>query len=167
MKRLVNTTVPQYIILIDVEIPDTDISATEEFTVDLKDRPNIRSEYQITEEQKAAYRDMIHNIMQLFVRSGFEIIKHYQSKKSYSYYIRVKPEFYEGVEQFAEPIEVKFRISDHALAADDEEKKDAPIIYTIFINNVDCDSRKEVIQNLRNICRDLKCGDYSSVMIRQ
>jgi len=166
MKRSTQNA-PRYLICIDVILNHYSDDVAAARTVDyLTRRSSIQQEYQITVEQRAAYNDLIYNVMQIILHHGLQILHEYQSGDSYSYYIAVKPEYYEGLEDIlGQPVEVKFRVSDHPMKLTDLQP-DSPIIYTVLINKEDCRNVRHLLKKVRDICNDLRVGDYSSVLDR-
>ena len=164
MKKYITEVKPRYQIIIEVQFNDLEsVYSSKELRDEgklVEKRHNISKDYQISDIQLQAYNDLVSNILSIIRVNNFNVKRKYQSKSSYSFYIHVKPSFYEGID--TEPVEVIFRISDHPTKSD--YKVTGALIHSVIINFEEFTNGNKIIQKIREICKDLKAGDYSSVL---
>lgn len=127
---------------------------------------NLRSELQLTDKQLTAYRDFINSAVSFIEKVGFRIVDEYQSDFSYSYYIEFEPITYEGIDNPLAGINVKFRISDHippkyVQHSRISEKSSGVIFKSFIVDGVTHTSLIEALKAIKNLCLDIKAGDYS------
>lgn len=144
----------------------------------------MKLEYQLTDAQYNAYKNFLRTAASIIASAGFEFVDEYQSSKSYSYYIQFTPKLYEGVTKTdaGDPIpkkagtdiilDVKFRLSDHYETEEDESSigdtigraVTSGIAFKEFVvAGVTHESVNTALADIRNICEDVKVGDYSRV----
>ena len=115
----------------------------------------------LTLDQVAAYRDWVTNVLSVISGYQFEIVEDHQANETYSYYIKTKPELYEGFEP--EWVYVVFRIADHLNPPSQVPGKDQ-IIRTILINEEEYTDGSRVIAKIKELCKQIKAGDYSGLL---
>lgn len=170
MKILVGTSVLQRNPVLEIIcILNTDLIQDEEISADTKiEWRDLKNDYQLTSDQLIAYNNVINVIVEHIKRIGFDIVDEYQSDLSYSYYIQFMPITYEGFEDKSLGLDVKFRISDHALPEKFESirnsNKSAGVMFKSFvIAGITHDSIQSAVAHVKKVCEDLKVGDYSEL----
>lgn len=130
---------------------------------------DLPAEYQLTTQQFETYRNLISSIVSAIRAYGFDIVDEYQSNLSYSYYIQFTPTPYKGFEDEMLELDVKFRISNY-----EESKKitknitkttstGKPVTFkSIIVSGFEHANIAEALLDIKHICQDLKCGDYSA-----
>jgi hypothetical protein len=75
-------------------------------------QPSIQKQFKISDEAFSLYTNFINCVLEVIVRNGLQISKHYQSKKGYTYYIQV--DHIGFVNGNKVKYEITFRINNHA-----------------------------------------------------
>ena len=156
---------------------DIDLAASKKVNLQYR---NLKSEWQLTSEQFEAWKNFINSVVAIITKFGFGIVDDYQSGESYSYYVQFTPQPYLGFEDEMLELDVKFRLSDHyqdqrkeksehtasyidrkAIA---KESKNSPIFTSFVVEGIKCDDIAATLLRIKNICQDLKVGDYSKLL---
>ena len=162
MKRMI-TIDAKYSLVIEVAFNDVSVVAdrnNRKWEADIEYRTPKGDVIELSLEQVAAYRDWVTNVLSVINSYQFNIVQHYQGNETYSYYIYTEPELYEGFEP--EWVEVVFRIADHVNPPSMTPGKDK-IIRTILINDTEYTNGSRVIAKIRELCKQIKVGDYSGL----
>lgn len=183
MKRFIRSQhIELEIIAVLADMHNAEITATQhDVNLEYRDLPK---QYRLSPEQLSKYKNFVKTMASIIVNSGFEIVEEYQSNKSYSYYIKFVPELYEGIldadEEHSIPrksnsefvLDVKIRLSDHYVHPEDEEaisdslgrsRASGTVFSEFVVADVSTTSINVAIQQLHDICIDLKSGDYSKL----
>ena len=186
MKKLVkNSKEPIHLELEIIAIPtwfDETTIAAAQHNIKLEPR-NMKEAYQLTDAQYSLYANFIRTAVSIVVGAGFDIVDEYQSPDSLSYYVQFTPTFYDGILEndvnseiprkagtdFV--LDVKFRLSDHYVTGEPRivdtlgRSKSYGIAFKEFvIAGVTHESINTAIRDIRDVCQDLKAGDYSRVI---
>lgn len=155
MKRLIKSIKPTYVLDIEVEFNDcwNNVAAS------IVNHPkNVKKKYLWSDDELTAYNDLIETVLGLIKSHKFEILRNYQSKNSYSYYIDFLPT------RSNEVIEIRFRITDHSKRSLNDEttfSDSAPIIKSFVMGSKRYSNLVDIYKAVKNICDDLSKGDYS------
>lgn len=115
-----------------------------------------------SDEHLTAYSDFITSVESM-IGSRFQIIKSYQSKKSYAYYI----DFKVPVDDMEEAVvwTVRFRIADHLEKGDRAENLDfnSNLIFKSIVigDNLELSTPFNVLNQIRRILNGLAVGDFN------
>lgn len=126
----------------------------------------LPASYQLSNAQFEAYQNFIRSAVSIIRKFGFEVVDEYQSNKSYSYYIQFTPEPYAGFEDKMLQLDVKFRLSDHAkisqaVTSEPITTKSSGVIFKSFVvEGVEHSNIAATLLDIKEICLDLKQGDY-------
>lgn len=150
-------------------------SAPIQSTEEVEYRENLSEDKQLTDEQFGAYKNFIRTILSVIVKRDFKIVDKYQSPESYSFYVEFEPKFFAGIiPDFM--LGVKFRLSDHYQTKESNMTKDLDVktntseefsgtIFADFVvDGVSQDGLVSTIKTISNICDDLMCGDYNTLL---
>ena len=157
MKRLMKSIKPTYVLDIEVEFNDcwNNVAAS------IVNHPkNVKKKYLWSDDELTAYNDLIETVLGLIKSHKFEILRNYQSKKSYSYYIDFLPT------RGNEVIEIRFRITDHSKRSLNDQttfSDSAPIIKSFVMGSKRYSNLVDIYKAVKNICDDLLKGDYSAL----
>lgn len=184
MKRLITNKIPHYeleIVAVLAKFEELPIAAAQHI-VNLEPR-NMKEAYQLTDEEYSIYLNFLRTVASIIVNSGFEITDEYQSPDSLSYYIQFTPTFYDGIlENDVDKsiprrsgtdfvLDVKFRLSDHYVTGEPNiadslgRTKSHGVAFKEFVvAGFKHDTINTVINDVKQICEDLKVGDYSRVI---
>ena len=136
--------------------------------IDLEYR-DLPIEYQLSRKQFSAYVNFIKSVVSVIDKLGFDISDEYQSKKSYSYYVQFTPTPYIGFEDQLLELDVKFRLSNHYQTFDNisddltKPKTEGTIFSEFVVEGIKQDDIAATLLNIKNICVQLKQGDYSGL----
>lgn len=122
---------------------------------------NIRKQNKLSEIKLAILDDIVTSTVSVIQSFGFQITRHRQSKKSYTYYIQFIPITDDG--QPLLPVEVLFRISgDHSSnTLKDNMTYSSVIVKSVLIGDKEYNDPSSVILAIQDICNHLKEGDQS------
>lgn len=148
---------PIYVLDIEVECNDCWNNVAASIVNHLK---NVKKKYLWSDDELTAYNDLIETILGLIKSHKFEILRNYQSRKSYAYYIDFLPN------GSSEVIEIRFRITDHSKRSLNDEtafSDSAPIIKSFVMGSKRYSNLVDIYKAVKNICDDLSKGDYSAL----
>ena len=128
-------------------------------------RKQLAKEYQLTSDQIDELNHLIHRTIGTIIQHDFEIIKKYQSSESYTYYIRFIPTDY-AKRPLKFPVQVQFEIRDHLVSSHPTEGRLGKriTVRAFYVGDKECFTTEGTFVEIRNICDDLKRGDYSSLI---
>ncbi len=158
-----SSKVPDHILPITVcfDAEGTDIAASD----DLVSHPkNIKRKYRFSEDQLAAFNDIISTVCSVLKSHHFKVTKTYQSKKSYSYYIHFYPTDKNG-DMWDESIVIVFSIREHSNKSISDGIIDSHEAYvkTFLVGSKKYEHGIDVMKAVRSICDRLSEGDYSAL----
>lgn len=134
---------------------------------------SISRKRKYSEQQLADFNDLVESVISILVHYNFDIIHESQSSQSYAYYIEFLPTDENG-DVWDEVVGIKFRLADHRnKGAESEkarkvydnykqsaEKKRITVIKSFFIGSTQYPGPMSVITAIRDICKNLKDGNY-------
>ena len=130
-------------------------------SIELKHPKSIKKIYKLTDTELDIWSSVVESVINELDIRNFEIIKQWQSKGSYSYYVDFYPVSKDGIK--LERVQIRFRISDHGRVGKGSQEKSSrrPMFRNFTVNDFTCPA------NLKNlvgeICDDLMSGDYSTL----
>jgi len=148
-------------VIINVDYDFEDIAASKELYVN---HPySIKKSKALDEDKLLILNDIVVSILSVFTSHGFEILKRYQSKKSYSYYVLcdIDPQ-----KKYNLPIvKIQFRISDHNDAGIDEDVVETSSVYikSIKIGDEQYERPMKMMAAIIDMCDRLAEGDDSAL----
>lgn len=154
---MIKSIKPTYVLDIEVEFNDCWDNIADSIVNHPK---NVKKKYLWSDDELTAYNDLIETVLGLIKSHKFEILRNYQSKKSYSYYIDFLPN------RGSEVIEIRFRITDHSKRSLNDETAfsgSAPIIKSFVMGSKRYSNLVDIYKAVKNICDDLLKGDYSAL----
>lgn len=160
MKIHKNRKIKYIDILIEIDdyIFESDIAASANFANTFQ--PPIRKEFKMSDEALLLYTNFINSILFIIDNYDLKILKHYQSSKSYSYYVHTLHLMYENDEK--QEYLIIFRISNHLNQTLRRGQKIsntgqliAPIIKDIQIGNFKSNIYRNVIIHFNKICKKI------------
>lgn len=162
MKRYIRTE-KQNIVELNVTIDigyHTDSVAASDY---IEHPKNIRKTQRIDNIKLVILNDIVWSLMSVMNSHGFKIIKRYQSKKSYAYYIwcDIDPE-----KKFGLPIfKINFRIADHLNKGLDDDIVEASNVYikSIYIGENEYKDPMKMMRDFDAMCDKLQQGDLSGL----
>jgi len=169
MKRYIKGSINRIEIEIVMVMEYSDsIAAANRPVIEYRD---LSFDHQLTSAQLEDYRNFIRSAVSIIYNFGFDVVDEYQSNKSYSYYIQFTPQPYKGFEDELLELDVKFRLSDHYQESNNTTDQSTNTLSnasgTIFksfvVEGVRHTDIAETLLHIKNICKDLKVGDYSKL----
>lgn len=168
MKKLIKRipVVKKYIdIVVDIYDYDEEYGvAAIELLQDIRTfQPSIKKKLKMSDEAFGLYTNFIQSVIGVIRKNNLPIKKHYQSKKSYTYYIHVEQMV--GARNKEVKYHIIFRINNHIKRSfkrgeDDEGRIDyTPVYKDIRIGDYQSSSRILVIDHLEDICKRIHDKD--------
>lgn len=160
MKKLIkyDRIIKKYIdIIVDIDdyIQSENIAATN--TEAKTFQPSIKKSLKISDEALVIYTDFLNSVLRVITSKELEIVRHYQSKRSYTYYIEV--EHYGTLGEDVIKYEITFRISEHinrtlvkTTKPDSENQIVVPVIKNYQIGKFTSSVYTQVMIHLNKIC---------------
>ena len=152
--------IPKLIITLDMMyLPEPD-----EIAAAIVNHPtSIKSRYRLDDDRLRLLNDIVDTTISFIRSHKFKILRTYQSKKSYSVYVRFQP--YSENNEPLDPVEVIFRIADHSsdsLQKDGKIKTGRAYIRSFWVKDKDYKDIRAFTHEIDVICDELASGDYSS-----
>lgn len=168
MKKLIRRipVVKKYIdIVLDIYDYDEEYGvAASELLKDLRTfQPPIKKKLKMSDEAFGLYTNFIQSVIGIIQKNRIPIKKHYQSKKSYAYYIYV--EQLVGARNKEVKYQIIFRINNHINRSfkrgemNDKNIKYTPVYKDIRIGDYKSNSRVLVMDYLDGICKGIHDKD--------
>lgn len=169
MKRILKPTklTLEIVAVLNTASDSPEVAAAVDVDAEYRD---LDFEYQLSNEQLSRYRDFVRSCLSIVKNFGFEIVDKYQSDISYSYYFQFQPNQYAGFEDSNLELDVKFRLSDHyqlsesSPDSDASTKREGVIFRSFVVEGVAHDDILSTLKAIKEICQDLKVGDYSKLL---
>ena len=127
-------------------------------------QPSIRKELKISNEALALYTEFLNGVLKVICTYELNIKKHYQSKKSYTYYINVN--HYGYVDGVYVKYDIQFRINNHINPTLVREPKHdnsgqivVPVLKDIRIGAFESTIYSRVMVYLNQVCKGIKEDD--------
>lgn len=162
MKIFCNNTSPKYVIDICGYLsPD---SQALNASVEMQHPKSINKIYRLTDTELDIWRSVVESVVNELDIRNFEIIRQWQSRRSYSYYIDFYPVTSDGTK--LDLVQIRFRLSDHGKGVHKvEHTRDRKLMFRDFtINDFTCPANPLNLKNLiGQMCDDLMKGDYSTL----
>lgn len=131
-------------------------------------QPSIKKSLKISDEALVIYTDFLNSVLRVITSKGLEIVRHYQSKRSYTYYIEV--EHYGNLDEDVVKYEITFRISEHinrtlvkTTKPDNENQIVVPVIKNYQIGNFTSSVYTQVMIHLNKICIGIANDEESAL----
>lgn len=131
-------------------------------------QPSIRKELKISDEALALYTNFLNGVLKVICNYELNITKHYQSKKSYTYYINI--DHYGYIDDIYVKYEVQFRINNHVNPTLVREPKEdgsgqmiVPVLKDIRIGAFESTIYSRVMVYLNKVCKGIK-GDDEQIL---
>lgn len=132
--------------------------------IEIRDPISMSKKYRLSEDAKSDWSDFLTSVISVIRGRHFDIIRQYQSSKSYSYYVDFYPVTLDG--QKLDEVELIFRFSDHRHKNAVGEFQTEDFMFRSFeVNGQRYKSTYDVMMAVRHICEDLQKGDYSTVYV--
>jgi len=130
-------------------------------TTKIHDRTNIKKKFRYTDSELDAYDDFIVNMLNVLETYKFDIIREYQSKKSYTYYVEFYPtdHFNNRLDKFL----LVIRIGDHKMKSSrgsETIKSNNKVIKSFWIGSTQYPSTYKIRESLIKICEELQDENY-------
>lgn len=129
----------------------------------IKHPASISKEYLLTDEQLQILNDIVDTTITNILYYNFKIVSEYQSKKSYSYYIRFKP-----VDKNNEPLpdfKIVFKLANHPIKGRNTKQPERSTFIKSFIVNDEVYTNPiEFISKIQKVCESISEGDYSVLL---
>lgn len=169
MKILVNPKLNQKALELEIIaiLKNSDNAVESSKHIELEER-KLPLEYQLSDAQKEAYENFVRSVVSIIYNFGFDVVDEYQSSRSYSYYIQFTPSPYKGFEDEWLELDVKFRLSEHysinkSVIEQTTPKTEGVLFKSFVVEGVEYDNIAATLLAVKNICKDLKIGDYSKL----
>ena len=161
MKRYIRKSNPVYIILIDI---NTEVVQSNVAAANYVNHPkSVKRSIRMSDQELKFYNDFIDEMRTPILSRNFIILKEYQSKKSYAYYIDFFPIDHQG-NRFQEAVRILFRVADHDTAyREDDRVSEELIIKSFTLNGVTYASPYQLRKKISDICDHLQDGDFDYV----
>ena len=135
----------------------------------------LKPEHQLTDDQLERYVNFIRSAVSIIYNFNFDVAEQHQSNDSYSYYVTFTPDTYDGftyVDELGRIIELQvvFRLSDHPQKLDIStpthrfKEGSGSFFKSFIVAGVRKSNILEALTEIKEICKDLKVGDYSRLM---
>ena len=165
MKRYIKThsyaKEPKYIIeiIINTEVSESEVAASEK----IKHPLSVKKKNRLSDDELRLYNDFIDSMRTPIISRNFIIIREYQSKKSYAYYIDFDPVDKQG-QPFNGPVRIQFRFAEHNQKHGKAENTSSDLIIKSFtFNDITYDSYYPIFKKVIDICNHLQEGDFEYV----
>lgn len=142
---------------------DTSIAANTDCTAKTF-QPSIRKALKISDEALALYTNFLNGVLRVICNYELNITKHYQSKKSYTYYIDI--DHYGYIDDVYIKFEIQFRINNHVNPTlvrgpkeDGSGQIIVPVLKDIRIGAFESTIYSRVMVYLNKVCEEIKEGD--------
>ena len=127
--------------------------------------PIIKKNDKFSKYQVDTLNNVIGQLLQLVEDNGFIDVTHRQSKRSYSYYIAFTPTDISG-NPWPYPARFQIETRDHTRNDNNDESdwvSDSLYVSIFKIGNKTSFNVDGVVEGVKQICEELKNGDYSSL----
>ena len=131
-------------------------------------QPSIKKSLKISDEALVIYTDFLNTVLRVIAGKELEIVRHYQSKRSYTYYIEV--EHYGTSGEDVIKYEITFRISEHinrtlvkTTKSDSENQIVVPVIKNYQIGNFTSSVYTQFMIHLNKICIGIANDEESAL----
>lgn len=165
MKLRVNKVLKEYVLRVVVDVvPQYEYSVAAS-TAYIQDR-SIKRKLKLTKQQIEELNELVDKTLMLISSFDFKLIANYQSKRSFSYYIKFVPTDRNG-DEWEYPSRIQFEIRDH-ISNSHMENGDASIGVKTFVFHVGgrtSFNTRGVLDSIKDTCYRLQNGDYSSLEI--
>lgn len=167
MKKFVKPTrvIKKYIdILVTIEDYQEDNSIAATDCIAKTFQPSIKKGLRISKEALALYTNFLNDVLKIICNYKLDIKEHYQSKKSYTYYINIEHCGYVG--NMYVKYDIQFRINNHINPTlirmpkpDNSGQMVVPILKDICIGSFESTIYPRVMVYLNQICSGIKEDD--------
>lgn len=158
-RRGVEYTFPIVIELLD----DTEGHKSELAAATYITDPTLKRKYKLSKSQVEELDELVSDVLHVLQTNAFNILAHYQSNRSYVYYIRFIPTDESG-DEWEYPAEIQFELRDHRRNAPINNSPESNLYIQVFhVGNKDCFDTSGVLAEVKKVCKQLKQGDYSSL----
>lgn len=158
MKRMIKDYI-QLNVIINLDYIYTDIAASE-----VNHPKNIRKSNRLDEAKLTILNDIVDSVVSVIRSYHFDIIKKYQSSKSYTYYIWFEPKTSDGRKLI--PVKIVFRISGDHRSKSMEGAISEGVQVIVRSINIGEDEYKDVLgvmNKVDKICKELSVGNLSEL----
>lgn len=140
------------------------IAASENY---IKRNPRLIDAYQLLEEQIKELNHLIHRVIETLVQHDFDIVKHYQSSLSYTYYVRFIPTDLLGRKP-KNKFQIQFEIRDHIVNSHPTEGQlgNRLFVRAFYVGDKTCFDTTGTFEEIRHICDRVKRKDYSDFILK-
>ena len=122
------------------------------------------SKFKLTDEELQIYEDFVESTLSILYGHDFKIIKDYQSRRSYAYYINFYPVSKDG--EILDLVKVIFRIAEHEMKHGEEGIQKDVFIKSFTINNITYDKIMPFRERVSYLCDRLQEGDYDQLLTK-
>lgn len=159
-------TIVKYVDII-VDIDDYDIDNSIAANLEAKTfQPHVKHTQKMSDEALTLYTNFIEGVLTVIESMSLKVIKHYQSKKAYTYYIHI--DHVSSIEDVPVLYKIIFRIGNHinpTLRITSRKSKSyqfvVPIIKQIHFKNYDEPTYTRAMVYLNQICNGIANDDES------
>lgn len=122
------------------------------------------SKLKLTDEELQIYEDFVETILSVINGHDFRIIKDYQSKRSYAYYVDFYPVSKTG--EILDLVHVIFRVAEHTMKHGEDGLNKNVYVKSFVINDIEYDKIMPFRNRVSYLCDRLQEGDYDELLTK-